>query len=73
MSEIFDPLPREGGIIGWLRRFVPRLEEELEKLRKLIPGKTPTHDEIREALLNDPEFMGAVYAYIKRREERNNG
>ena len=71
--KIFDPLPREGGIIGWLHRFVPRLEEELEKLRKLIPGKAPTHDEIREALLNDSDFLDPLYRYIKRREERENG
>lgn len=73
MSKIFDPLPREGGIIGWLRRFVPRLELELEELRQLIPGKAPTKDQIREELLNDPEFMGAIYACCKRRKERENG
>lgn len=73
MSKIFDPLPREGGIIWWLRRFVPRLELELDELRKLIPGKAPAHDEIREALLSDPEFMGAIYAYFKRRKEREDG
>lgn len=73
MSRIFDPLPRESGIIGWLHRFVPRLEEELEKLRKLIPGKPPTHDEIREELMNDPDFKDAMYRYFKQREERENG
>ena len=73
MSRIFDPLPREGGIIGWLHRFVPRLERELDELRKLIPGKTPTHDEIWEELLNDPDFKDAMYRYIKQREERENG
>ena len=73
MSRIFDPLPREGGIIGWLHRVVPRLERELDELRKLIPGKAPTHDKIREELLNDPDFLDSVYRYIKRREERNNG
>ena len=69
MNKIFDPLPREGGIIGWLHRFVPRLEEELEKLRNLIPGKAPSKDQIREELLNDPDFLDSVYRYIKRREE----
>ena len=73
MSKIFDPLPREHGIIGWLHRFVPRLEEELEELRKLIPGKAPSKDQIREELLNDPDFLNSLYRYIKRREERNNG
>ena len=73
MSKIFDPLPREGGILGWLRRFVPRLEEELEKLRNLIPGKAPSKDQIREELLNDPDFLDPLYRYIKRREERENG
>ena len=70
--KIFDPLPREGGIIGWLHRFVPRLERELDELRKLIPGKAPTHDEIREELLNDRDFLDSLYRYIKRREEREN-
>ena len=70
--KIFDPLPREGGIIGWLHRFVPRLEEELEQLRKLIPGKAPSKDQIREELLNDPDFLDSLYRYIKRREERKN-
>ena len=73
MSRIFDPLPREGGILEWLHRFVPRLEEELEQLRKLIPGKAPSKDQIREELLNDPDFLDSLYRYIKRREERNNG
>ena len=73
MSKIFDPLPREGGILVWLRRFVPRLEEELEKLRNLIPGKAPSKDQIREELLNDPDFLDSLYRYIKRREERENG
>ena len=72
MSRIFDPIPREGGIIGWLHRFVPRLERELEELRKLIPGKAPSRDEIREELLNDPDFLDSLYRYIKRREERKN-
>ena len=69
----FDPLPREGGILGWLRRFVPRLEEELEKLRNLIPGKAPSKYQIREELLNDPDFLDPLYRYINRREERENG
>lgn len=73
MSRIFDPMPREGGIIGWLHRFVPRLEEELRAIRNLIPGKAPTHDEIREELLNDPDFKDAMYRHIKQREERENG
>lgn len=72
--KIFDPLPpREGGIIGWLHRFVPRLERELKEIRSLIPGKTPSMVEIREHLLNDPDFRDSIYRYIKRREERNNG
>lgn len=73
MSKIFDPLPREGGIPGWLHRFVPRLERELEELRKMIPGKAPSKDQIREDLLNDPDFLDSLYRYIKRREERENG
>ena len=73
MSKIFEPLPREGGIIGWLHRFVPRLEEELNQLRKLIPDKAPGKDQIREELLNDPDFLDSLYRYIKRREERENG
>lgn len=71
--KIFEPIPREGGIIVWLHRFVPRLERELEELRKLIPGKAPNKDQIREELLNDPDFLDSLYRYIKRREERNNG
>lgn len=71
--KIFDPLPRENGIIGWLHRFVPQLEEELLTIRRLIPGKAPTHQETREALLNDPDFKDAMYRYIKRREERESG
>lgn len=69
MSRIFDPLPREGGIIGWLHRFVPRLEQELRAIRNQIPGKAPGHEEVREALLNDPDFKDAMYRYIKQREE----
>ena len=72
MSRIFDPLPREGGSIGGLHRVVPRLEQELEQLRKLIPGKAPSKDQIREELLNDPDFLDSLYRYIKRREERKN-
>ena len=30
-------------------------------------------EQIREELLNDPDFLDSVYRYIKRREERNNG
>ncbi len=71
--KIFDPLPREGGIIGWLHRFVPRLERELEELRSKIPGKAPSKDQIREELLNDADFLDPLYRYIKRREERENG
>lgn len=71
--KIFDPLPRESGIIGWLHRFVPRLERELEEIRDLVPGKSPNNDQIREELLNDPDFLDSVYRFIKRREERENG
>lgn len=71
--KIFDPLPRESGIIGWLHRFVPRLERELEEIRALIPGKAPGKEQTREELLNDPDFLDSVYRYIKRREERDNG
>ena len=70
--KIFEPLPREGGIQGWLGRFVDRLEEELERIRAMIPGKAPTAQESREALLNDPAFLDAMYRYIKQREEREN-
>lgn len=70
--KIFDPLPRENGIIGWLHRFVPRLERELEEIRALIPGKGPEKEQTREELLNDPDFLDSVYRYIKRREERDN-
>lgn len=68
--KIFDPLPRDGGIIGWLHRFVPRLERELEELRKLIPGKAPGKDQIREELLSDPDFLDSVYRYVKKRGAR---
>lgn len=60
-------------VVGFLARFVPKLEEELDRLEEKIPGKAPTHDEIREALLNDPDFKDAMYRYIKQREERENG
>ena len=73
MSKIFDPLPQEGGTIGWLRRFVPRLERELRELRSLIPGKAPDRAQIQAELLNDPDFLDSIYRYIKRREERENG
>ena len=73
MSKIFDPIPREGGIREWLKRFVPRLEDEIRTIRKRIPDKVPVHDEIREELLNDPDFLDSLYRYIKRREERENG
>jgi hypothetical protein len=36
-------------------------------------GQAATHDEIREELLNDPDFLDSRYRYIKRREERENG
>lgn len=67
--KIFDPLPREGGIIGWLHRFVPKLENELNGIKK-IPGKAPTVQEIREQLLNDSMFKDAIYRYTKDREAR---
>ena len=67
--RIFEPLPREGGILGWLRRFVPKLEEELEALRSAASGKHPTEAEIREQLLNDPQFWSAVKGYIERQKE----
>ena len=68
--KIFDPLPREGGIIGWLHRFVPRLEQELDEIRNKIPAEAPGTQETKEALLNDPEFKDAMYRYIKNREAK---
>ena len=68
--RIFEPLPREGGILGWLRRFVPKLEKELDRIEEKIPGKAPSARETREALLNDPEFKDAMYHYIKNREAK---
>lgn len=68
--KIFDPLPREGGIIGWLHRFVPKLERELDEIRGKIPGEAPSAQKTKEALLNDPEFKDAMYRYIKDREAR---
>lgn len=68
MNSRFDPLPREGGILGWLKRFVPKLEEELRRIEKKIPGKAPTAQEISEELLNDPMFKDAIYRYVKDRE-----
>ena len=68
--KIFDPLPREGGINGWLHRFVPKLERELNELRNNIPGEAPSAQETGLALLNDPEFKDAMYRYIKNREAK---
>ena len=68
--KTFDPLPREGGIIGWLHRFVPKLERELDEIRKKIPDKAPSAQETGAALLNDPEFKDAMYRYIKNREAK---
>ena len=68
--KIFDPLPRAGGIIGWLHRFVPKLEKELTRIEEKIPDKAPSAQETRAALLNDPEFKDALYRYIKTREEK---
>lgn len=68
--KTFDPLPREGSIIGWLHRFVPKLEKELDRIEEKIPGKTPSAEEIGAALLNDPEFKDAMYRYIKNREAK---
>lgn len=70
MNNRFDPLPREGGILGWLKRFVPKLEGELRRIERLIPGKAPTAEEIRETLLNDPAFKDAIYRYVKDREAK---
>lgn len=68
--KVFDPLPREGGIIGWLHRFVPKLEKELTRIEGKIPGKGPTAAQIQEELLSTPEFKDAIYRYIKDREAR---
>ena len=68
--KFFDPLPREGGITGWLHRFVPRLEKELGRIEEKIPGKAPSAQETKEALLNDPEFKDAMYRYIRNREAK---
>ena len=68
--KIFDPLPREGGIIGWLLRFVPKLEKELDGIEKKIPDKAPSAQEIGAALLDDPEFKDAMYRFIKNREAK---
>lgn len=68
--KTFDPLPREGGIIGWLHRFVPKLEKELDRIEKKIPDKAPSTQETRAALLDDSEFKDAMYRYIKDREAR---
>lgn len=68
--KTFDPLPREGGIIGWLHRFVPKLEKELDRIEKKIPDKAPSIQETGAALLNDPEFKDAMYRYIKNREAK---
>lgn len=68
MNSRFDPLPREGGILGWLKRFVPKLETELRRIEKMIPGKALSAQEIRESLLNDPDFKDSIYRYVKYRE-----
>ena len=68
--KIFDPLPREGGIIGWFHRFVPKLEKELDRIERKIPDKAPSAQETKEALLNDPEFKDSLYRYIKNREAK---
>lgn len=68
--KIFDPLPREGSVIGWLHRFVQKLEKELDRIEGKIPGKAPSAQETKEALLNDPEFKDAIYRYIKNREAK---
>lgn len=66
----FDPLPGQGSIRDWLKQFIRMLESELARIEKKIPGRAPTAQETREALLNDPVFKDAIYRYIKHREAR---
>ena len=47
-----------------------REEKELDRIEGKIPGKAPSAQETKEALLNDPEFKDAMYRYIKNREAK---
>lgn len=64
----FLPAPRlPGSVVGWLQSFVPKLEDELVRIEKKIPGKAPTMEEILAAVREDPETKDALYRYFKER------
>lgn len=68
--KTFDPLPGEGSIREWLKRFVPKLERELRRLDRKTPAKALSAEEIRKALLDDPDFKDSIYRYIMERQAK---
>ena len=68
----FKPVPGSlGALLEYIRDFVPRVDREIQRMEEKIPAQPPTMQEVREQLLNDPDFLAGVYGYIKRREEQS--
>lgn len=69
----FQPAPTTlSGLLGYIQRFIPGLERELDKLAKKIPEAGPAMEEILAAVQESPEVKDAIYRYIKDREAREN-
>lgn len=69
----FLPAPRlMPALSKYIQDFIPQLERILDGIENKIPEKGPTAQQIREELLNDPDFKDAIYRYIKNREGREN-
>ena len=60
-------------VISYLQRFVPQVGRELENIRKSIPKKGPTMEEVLDAVRESAEIKDAFYRYVKDRETEENG
>lgn len=58
------------GVCKFLRRLVPQLEQELNRIEKRISEEAPGMEKILTAIQESPEVKDALYRYIKEREAK---